>query len=182
MLENDFGAGTVMLILAVGSLAIGILAILLRARMARPKPGRSASRGFTTGAAPVVAAFVGGLAGFFVVAYFPWLMVAPAVLFAALAFGVWRRGGTEARDRAVLLAGLALLWLGLAMFGDRMKRWETTVSGPIRADLVVTAPMAAGWAFLGAWLRREVEEQEVAEEMEEQVAPGGPLTAGIRKR
>jgi hypothetical protein len=179
MKDNDFGAGYVMLVLAVGSLVIGILAILLQARMARAKARRPAPRGFTTGAAPVVAAFVGGLAGFFVVAFFPWLMVAPAVLFGAFAFGVWRRGGVEARDRAVLLAGLALLWLGLAMFGDRMNRWETTVSGPIRADLLVTAPMAAAWAFLGAWLRREVEEQEEAEEMED---PEGPLTAGIRRR
>jgi len=182
MQENDFGAGSVMLILAVGSVVIGILAILLRVRMARRKARGLAPRGFTAGASPVVAAFVGGLAGLFVVAFFPWLMVAPTVLFAALAFGLWRRGGAEARDRAALFAGLALLWLGLATFGDRMKRWETTVSGPIRADLVVTAPMAAAWAFLGAWLRREVAEPEVAEEMDEQVGPDGSLTAGIRKR
>ena len=53
-----------------------------------------------------------------------WFMPLGLLLTCAItfAFGVWRRGGAEARDRAVLLTGIALLWLGLATFGDRMKR------------------------------------------------------------
>jgi hypothetical protein len=124
----------------------------------------------------------GGFAGFFAVEFFPWLLVAPAVLFGGWAFGVWRRQGIKATDRGALLVVLAFLWLGLALYGDRMKLWETTVSGPIRVDLLLTAAMAAAWALLGVWLRREVDEQEEAEEEEEQAAPDGPLSAGIRKR
>jgi hypothetical protein len=174
-MDDKFDTGLIMLVLALGSLAAGILAIVVRARMLK-------ARGLTMGASPAVAAFVAGLAGFFVVAFSPWMILAPAALFAMWAVGVWYRRGAQATLRGVLLLVLALLWVGLAIYGDRMNRWSATVMGAIRVDLLITFAMAATWAFLGVWLGREVKPQAEVEEVEEPIRSDGSLTAGIRKR
>ncbi|HXU28961.1 MAG TPA: hypothetical protein VN851_00150, partial [Thermoanaerobaculia bacterium] len=174
-MDDEFHTGLIMLVLALGSVAAGILAIVVRARM-------STARRLSIGAVPAAVAFVAGLAGFFVVAFMPWMILAPAAFFAVWAVAVWRRRGSQATLRGALLLVLALLWMGLAIYGDRMNRWSATVIGAIRVDLLFTFALAAVWAFLGVWLGREVDpgRAEEGEADEIQAVPDGPLTAGIR--
>lgn len=182
MQENDFGAGSILERLVAGSLAVGILAIILRVRLARQGHRPRPAIGSGAGCAPHLAGFAGGVAGFLLVIFLPRFFVVPAGLFAALAFGVLLRRGANAAIRALLLVALAVLWLGLAPYGERMNRWSETVMGAIRVDAYITAAMAALWSFVGVWLWRGADWQEVVEEVEDLADPEGPITAGIRKR
>lgn len=182
MQENDFGAGFTLVRLVAGSLAVGILAIVLRSLIARQGHRLRPAIGSRAGCAPHLAGFTGGVVGFLFVVFLPRFFVVPAGLFAAFAFGVLLRRGAYAAVRAFLLVALAILWLGLVPYGERMNRWSETVMGAIRVDALITAAMAAAWAFLGVWLWRQPDRQEVVEEVEDPADPEGPITAGIRRR
>lgn len=177
MQENDFGAWSILERLVIGSLAVGILAILLRVWLARQGYRPRPAIGSRAGCAPHLAGFAGGVAGFLFVVFFPRFYVVPAGLFAALAFGVLLRRGAAAAFRALLLTALAVFWLGLVPYGEWTNHWPE-----IRIDAYITGAMAALWAFLGVWLWRRADWQEVVEEVESPVDPNAPITAGIRRR
>jgi hypothetical protein len=71
----------------------------------------------------------------------PALALVPAAALAAMAF----QARARPRHAPAFLwpTGTAILWIAYALYEVRMRRWERTVTAPIRVDLLLVWPVLA---------------------------------------
>lgn len=155
LVRGDFAAPSasslLVLALLVGGPLIGLSTLFLRQRV-RAGLAPDSARAARGCAGHLAGAFAFTFAGPFLFLSAPILAVPVSGAFLLRAFALLPTRGRLGRRRLLLLLGVSVYWLLYWAYETPMEAWSRSVSGAIRADIVLIYPLLYLVGAAGVWL------------------------------